>query len=191
MTGKKITKEEYELQKKRLEACRDNIYESHPQVRKFEASKKRWLGFLLLGGLLLTIAKIYILRGVSGIPIPVFRAFVTSFTPVLIFVACALGRWKLALPLYFLSALYLSQWVYLFTSGTVSSLSHFVQTFTSSFSEYPIRASLDLCSLMYGILILATAVCLTLFPKNRELSAQSAVLNSQVKEALSVRRNDV
>lgn len=187
MEKKKITKEEYKLQKQWYEESRDKIYENHPQVRKFETSKKRWILFLLLYGLLLTLAKLYVLSEVLGISILLFISSITSFAPILIFLLCALGQWKQALPLYLLSTLSLVQLVYLFFNGEFSSLNHFVQTFIGGFLEYPIQTSLDFLSLAYSVLILITAIHLTLFRKNRELSVQSALLLSQVKEAVAAR----
>lgn len=183
MADRKIGRAECEYQKQRYEMYREEIYQDHPQVRKFETSKKRWIGFLFLYGFVLTVVKIYVLREISGVPISVLVALVTSLTPILIFLLCALGPWKFALPLYILSALYFIPWIYPFVYGTITSLSAFVLATISGFSEYPIQTCVDVCSLLYGILILITAIRLTVLRKNRDLSDQSVKLNSQLKAA--------
>lgn len=184
MAERKIAEEEFERHKKQYEMCRHKIYENAPQVRKYEKSKKRWVVFLLVYGLLLTLTKIYVFAGMLNINMPIIKTLVTSLTPILIFLLCALGSWKFALPLYILSGLYLVQWAAPFTHATVFSFHIFILVYISSFYKYPIQASLDLCSLLYGILILVTAIRLTLFRRNRALSDQSVELMSQLKESM-------
>lgn len=48
--------------------------------------------------------------------------------------------------------------------------------------EYPLAVNLDFLSWLYTLLILATAVWLTLVPKNRELAGQSEILQLQLKK---------
>ena len=67
------------------------------------------------------------------------------------------------------------------TSG-IDSFEKFSWVYIDGFREYPFAVSLDFLSWIYTLLILLTAICLTLIPRNRELAEQSEPASCTVQE---------
>ncbi|MDE7334246.1 MAG: hypothetical protein K2O16_18865 [Lachnospiraceae bacterium] len=185
MDRKVYTKEQRVLIKEQFNAYRKNIYADYPQVDKFETAKRRWIGFMLLAGLLLMAAKAWVLRESTGASmIAVMFSVLMAFGMYAIFLLCAMGpKWKLSGCLYLLAAKDIVSYVNtLFVQGGIDSWEKFSWVYIEGFLEYPLAVSLDFLSWIYTLLILATAVWLTLVPKNRELAEQSEVLQIQLKK---------
>ncbi|GFI68928.1 hypothetical protein IMSAG249_00749 [Lachnospiraceae bacterium] len=185
MAKKAYTKEQRILVKEQFRVYRKKIYEDYPQVDKFETVKRRWIGGMLLGGLLLTAGKALVLRESMGVPVmALLFSVLTAFGVYGIFLLCAMGpKWKLSGFLYLLAVKDIMTYAHtLFVQGGIDSWERFCWVYIDGFQEYPLAVSLDFLSWLYTLLILATAVWLTLVPKNRELAGQSEILQLQLKK---------
>lgn len=185
MDRKAYTKEQQVLIKEQFQAYRKNIYADYPQVDKFETVKKRWIGFMLLAVLLLLAAKALILRESTGASMAaVIFSILMAFGMYAIFLLCAMGpKWKLSGILYVLAVRDIASYANtLFIQGGIDSWEKFSWVYIEGFQEYPLAVGLDFLSWFYTLLVLATAVWLTLIPKNRELAKQSEALQIQLKK---------
>lgn len=182
---KAYTKEQRALIKEQFNAYRKSIYADYPQADRFERVKRRWIGFMLLSGLLLMAAKAWFLRESTGASmIALMFSVLTAFGLYGIFLLCAMGpKWKLSCFLYLLAAKDMVSYANtLFVQGGIDSWEKFSWVYIDGFLEYPGAVSLDFLSWIYTLLILATAIWLTLVPKNRELAEQSEALQIQLKK---------
>lgn len=66
------------------------------------------------------------------------------------------------------------------TSVGINSWGEFVQRCTENFRYYPLEIGTDILSMIYALLLLLTAMCLTLIPRNRRLAEQTNILYEQV-----------
>lgn len=185
MEKKVYTKEQRALVKEQFQIYRKKIYADHPHVDKFETVKRRWIGGMLLAGLLLMTAKAFVLRESTGVSvIALIFSVLTAFGLYGIFLLCAMGpKWKMAGFLYLLAAKDIVSYVnILFIQGGIDSWEQFYWIYIDGFREYPVAVGLDFLSWIYTLLILATAIWLTLVPKNRELAEQSEILQTELKK---------
>lgn len=178
------SKEQRALVKEQFTAYRKTVYESHPQVSRFETIKKRTILFLLLASFLLLFSKACFAGKTMGISIMAFiPAFITAFGINAVFLLCAMGpKWKMAFFLYLLVLKdILSSANVLFVQLGIDSFEKFLRAYIDGFQEQPVAISLDFLSWIYTLLVLAAAIWLTLIPKSRELAKQSENLQMQLK----------
>lgn len=169
--------------KEQFKAYKEKIYMDHPEVLKFEMRKERWLLFLFLAGLLLYLAKAFLLRQTNGTSIPVLAvSIIMSFGITAIFLFAAMSpKWRISGCLYFLALKDIVTYINTFHTAGIDSFEKFSWVYIDGFREYPFAVSLDFLSWTYTLLILFTAICLTLIPRNRELAEQSEPLHAQCK----------
>lgn len=169
--------------KEQFKAYKEKIYMDYPEVLKFETRKERWLLFLFLAGLLLYLAKASLLRQTNVTSIPVLAvSIIMSFGIVAIFLLAAMSpKWRISGGLYFLALKDIVTYINTFHTAGIDSFEKFSWVYIDGFREYPFAVSLDFLSWIYTLLILLTAICLTLIPRNRELAEQSEPLHAQCK----------
>lgn len=181
--SKTLTKEQQMIVKKQYEAYRQKIYEKYPKVANFEKEKRGWIGFLILMGLVLNVAKYYVAGGMAeASSVYWIMRGVWSFAPGMLFLLAAMGyRWRLAGGLYFLGFSYVMTTIDSLLNGGIDSWETFSRVYIEGFKQYPLEACLDVFSWIYTLLILLTAIWYTLVRHNRELAEQSEQLNVQLK----------
>lgn len=171
---------------KSLLARRAELYRNHPEAERFMRRKTRQLKFLLLYCFVVTLGRA-VLLGMSGEtgPVLLVAAVVMGFGMNAIFLAAGMGfKWKLAFLLYGW-ALY-SLWR-LFSPvihpemGILRALVWACIVLVTSFDAAPAAAVLDLLTVVFYFLVLATAAWLTLPAKNRRLAEECEVLEEQWK----------
>ncbi len=171
---------------KNLLARRAELYRDHPEAERFMKRKSKRLKFLLLYCLGVTLGRAVLLgiEGETG-PLLLAAAVVMGVGMNAIFLAAGMGfKWKLAFLLYGW-ALY-SLWRLL--SPLIQPEADFLVGLTwafivvvTSFSAAPAAAVLDLLTVVFYFLVLATAAWLTLPPKNRRLAEECEALEEQWK----------
>ena len=90
-------------------------------------------------------------------------------------------KWQLACALYLLAAQQIMNFVNMLSEIGIRSLGDFVWSVSNGFRQNPFLISLDVISWIYVLLLLLTAVWLTLIPRNRALAKQSEELVAQLK----------
>ena len=107
---------------------------------------------------------------------------IIGVAPSLIILVAALApKWQLACVLYLLAAQQIMNFVNMLSEIGIQSLGDFVWSVSDGFRRNPFLISLDVISWIYVLLLLLTAVWLTLIPRNRALAKQSEELVAQLK----------
>ncbi len=181
--GRSLTKEQQGQVKEQYKAHRSKIYEAYPQVERFEKNKKRWIGFLILMRLFLLVVVSCVqgqaMQGPLGL---VILGLIIGVAPSLIILVVAMApKWQLACALYLLAAQQIMNFVNMLSEIGIRSLGDFVWSVSNGFRQNPFLISLDVISWIYVLLLLLTAVWLTLIPRNRALAKQSEELVAQLK----------
>lgn len=163
---------------------RKSLYKDYPDVERFEQKKRKWLLFLLLYSLMLSVTKALVLWQMSKPPIVVLvLGSVIGVGMNLIFLAASMGtKWKIAFILYFWFFYNAFNIVITFVRQGVNSLETFVWMYIDGFFQYPLAVSNDVLSWIFILLLLPTAMWLTLIPANRRMAEQSDTLNEQMKQ---------
>lgn len=166
---------------------RDSLYADYPQVKQFEDKKRKLLKFLLLYLLLLNLAKTWAYcsyNGTGGLsPVFLLVGMLVGMAPTMIFLLAAMTpKWKIALVLYFPPFQFFGQLFLTLARRETGEIQRFIHAYVSGFSQHPFIISLDILSWISILLILGTAIWLTLIPGNRRLSEQSDILTEQLKK---------
>lgn len=166
---------------------RNSVYADYPQVKKFEDRKLKILKFLLLFALVLNLAKVWAYSTYSGTGSGISLLFLLVGTlmgmgPMIIFLLAAMTpKWKIAFVLYFPPFQFLVQIFKTLSRRGMGEIGKFFHAYVNGFSQHPFIISLDILSWLLILMILGTAIWLTLIPKSRELAVQSEELNEKVK----------
>lgn len=150
---------------------RNDLYRQYPQAAAFENTKRKFAQVLMLLCAVIHLAGLYRTGTAPGASmgyetLKALAAMGTEF----IFLLAAMGpRRRLAPMLYLLSLYRLA-----FLGGTDLLLPDAIAFLSKAgFQQEPLSAAIILCAVLYGLLILAVALWLTLLPKNKELGEQS------------------
>lgn len=168
-----------------LRAYRDSVYADYSEVDKFERQKKRLIGFLILFTVLLNLGKLFMFIRISDSSSFIFLLIgvVVGMGPYLIFLLAAMSpKWKIACVLYLIVAQQLFQFFRMLPYRGLNGLRTMMLTYIHGFWQSPLFVLLDIFSWILLLLILFTAIWLTLIPKNRRLAEQSEQLNAQVQK---------
>ncbi len=171
---------------KNLMARRSELYRNHPEAERFMKRKSQRLKFLLLYCLGITLGRA-VLLGIEGETGPVLlaAAVVVGFGMNAIFLAAGMGfKWKLAFLLYGWGLYSLWRLLSPLIQPGADFLVGLVWAFivvATSFSAAPAAAVLDLLTVVFFVLVLATAAWLTLPAKNRRLAEEAEALEEQWK----------
>lgn len=153
---------------------RDTLYHEYPQAARFEQSKRRFAQILMLLCFALHLSFFYQTGSASGgvTGYEILRTVTAAGTEI-IFLLAAMGPRRRLAPLLYLLALYRLA----YPAGgdrilpeTIAALSE------TGFGQKPLSTAIAVCSLLYGLLILATAMWLTLVPKNKTAAEESEQL---------------
>lgn len=167
---------------------RDSVYADYPQVKKFEDRKYKLLKFLLLFSLIIHLAKIYVYYTYTGTNtgfslILLLVGTLIGMGPTIIFLLAAMTpKWKIAFVLYFPPLQFFLQVVKFLSRTGMQEIGRFIHAYTSGFFQHPLVISLDILSWLLILMILGTAIWLTLIPESRKLADQSEELNEKVKQ---------
>lgn len=180
---KPITKEQQEQVKEQYKAYRSKIYGEYPQVERFEKNKKRWIGFLILMRLFLLMVTGYVQEQAMQGPIGLLIiGLILGVLPSLLILSLALApKWQFACILYLLAAQQIMNFINMLSEIGIRSLGDFVWSVSEGFRQNPFLISLDVISWIYVLLILLTAIWLTVLPRSRKLAGQSEELVAQLK----------
>ena len=149
---------------------RDSLYQEYPQAARFERSKRKLTQILLLlclavhlSGFCQTAAAAGAVTGYDAL-----KSFTAMGTDMILLLAATGPRRRLAPALYLLS---LYRLVYpgsanRFLPEMIAALSG------TDWGQKPLTIAVTVCSLLYGLLVLAAAIWLTLVPKNRKPAEQ-------------------
>lgn len=183
---KSLTKEQQALVKEQYQAYRRKLYEGYPQVDRFERNKKRWIGFLILMRLFLLLVVTCMQGRTMGVSwVLLVIGMIWGALPSLLILLIAMApKWQFACILYLLGAQQVLNFVNMLSEIGVQSWGDFSWVVTEGFKQNPLLVSLDVISWIYVLLILLTAVWLTLLPRSRKLAAKSDELNAQMKDFL-------
>lgn len=179
-----LPKEQRALAMEQYKAYRSRIFEEHPQVNRFERNKKRWIGFMILMRLFLLIVQIgiqgslFMEAGIWGIIGGVWGVFPSL---LILFLATA-SKWYFACFLYLLGAQQVMNFMSMLSQAGIQSPGDFLWSVSEGFKQNPLFICLDVASWIYVLLILLTAMWLTLIPRSRNLAAQAEELNAQMKD---------
>lgn len=176
-----------ELQKQ-YKAQRDALYDAYPQVKAFDRTKRRFLGFLLLAVLALNLTKLLILSHMTQplSPLPILFGVIAGSGYQIIFLLAAMSpKWKISICLYLLGFGQLFRYGKSMADIGITSPQAFFQAFAFGFREHPFIVSTDILSLLAMFLIIIAAVWLTLIPKNRMLAEQSEQLDAQWRQFIA------
>ena len=179
----KLTKEQQKSVKEQRKAFRDKIYRDYPQADRFERVKRSWKIVLVLLYLLISVSRLYILiNGNTSMSITaiLLGVIIGVFIEVFLLFMAMGYKWKWACILYVIAFYQINSYVQDFTSVGVNSWGQFVQGIAQNFRYYPLEMGTDILSMIYTLLLLLTAMCLTLIPRNRRLAEQTDILYEQV-----------
>lgn len=181
-TGKNLTKEQRLLVKEQYEEYRAKVYEGHSEVEKFERRKTRWIWFLVVYGIIIKGIAVFV--GNGGITFGNLIVFVfASMGMSTIFLLAAMGpKWRLAIGLYLLVFWNLATFNRELAQVGITTCEKFVKALEQGFRRYPLAICADILSWIYILLVLLTAIWLTLVAHNRELAEQSEELHTQLQK---------
>lgn len=180
---KSLTKEQQGLVREQYKGYRNKIYEGYPQVERFEKIKKRWIGFLILMRLFLMVV-VGCVQGqqMQGPVVLWIVGLIIGVSPSLVILVAALSpKWQIACALYLLAVQQIINFVNMLSEIGIQSMGDFIWSVSEGFKQNPFLMSLDVISWIYVLLILLTAMWLTLIPRSRELAKQSEELIAQLK----------
>lgn len=103
----KITNEQWQQRKEQYKAYKKEVYGEYPEVEKFVRIKGKFLKFLILIGLVMTIVNavcVISMSGTTGAKIAMgFVAALIGFGPTFIFLSASMSSmWRISLVLYLL-----------------------------------------------------------------------------------------
>lgn len=183
----KPTKEQYAQTKAQYKEYEETVYAGHPEVKKFVKLKRRWIGFLILFGLAISILNAVLATLMSGRAGMVVAysvvAAVAGFGVTLIFLVVSMGpNWRFA---FFLMLSGFGRIMSMYESVTrayeIHSPGEVIAVYASAFGQMPFLTILEILSWLYGLLLILTAAFLTIPNRSRELAAQSEVLEGKLK----------
>lgn len=183
LNGKNLTKEQRILVQEQYKVYRKKLYEGYPQVEKFEKIKVRWLWGLIIAGFILRLVQRFMTVGLeetvlSSLIVVIFATISHNF----IFLGAAMGpEWKLSILLYLYVLIEVVSFINSLTRAGITSCEILAQVFAVGLRQNPLAICIDVCSCIYILLILLTAIWLTLIRNNREMAEQSKELNRQLK----------
>ncbi len=181
-----MSPEEVKELQRTYQARRSELYREHPEAERFMKRKSQRLKFLLLYCLGITLGRAVLLgiEGETG-PVLLVAAVVMGFGMNAIFLAAGMGfKWTLAFLLYGWALYSLWRLLSPLIQPGADFLVGLVWAFivvATSFSAAPAAAVLDLLTVVFFVLVLATAAWLTLPPKNRRLAEECEALEEQWK----------
>lgn len=162
---------------------RQSLYRDYPEVDRFEKRKRRWFWFLFLYCLLLGILRAVFLRQMGASLVALVVGTVMGTGMHLIFLAGAMGwRWKVACILYLWFLVNMVNLISTMARQGITSWEAFRWAYVDGFSQYPLAISCDVLSWGFILLLLPTAMWLTLVPANRRMAEESERLNEQLKQ---------
>lgn len=183
----KPTKEQYAQTKAQYKEYKESIYADHPEVKKFVGLKRKWIGFLILFGLALSILNAVLatlMSGRAGMALLYSAvAAVAGFGVTFIFLVVSMGpNWRFAFFL-FLSGAGRIMSMYESVSGYygIHSPGEVITVYASAFGQMPFLTILEILSWVYGLLLILTAALLTIPNRSRELAVQSEMLEGKLK----------
>ena len=153
---------------------RDALYNEYPQAMRFEQSKKRLAQILMLLCLAVHLSDLY-RTGTAAGAVTGYQILKTlcSMGAEMIFLLAAMGPRRQLAPMLYLLGLYRL----VFLGSTDFFLTEALTTLSQTgFQQEPLAAAITLCAILYGLLVLAAALWLTLVPKNKILAEQSEQL---------------
>lgn len=181
-SGEKLTPNQQKLVKAQYEAYKAKVYEGYSEVEKFEQRKTRWIWFLIVYGIV--IKGIAVFMGNGGITVSNLIVFIfASIGMNTIFLLAAMGpKWRLAIGLYLLVFWNLVTFITGMAQVGITTFAIFIRALAEGFKRYPLMICADILSWIYVLLILLTAIWLTLVRHNRELAEQSEELHVQLQK---------
>ncbi|MDE6846474.1 MAG: hypothetical protein K2J99_12025 [Lachnospiraceae bacterium] len=180
----KLTKEQQMSIKKQREALREELYKDYPQAARFMRVRRCWKTVLVLLYLLISVLRLYILGNGAGntgmnIAAIILGGVVGCFIGVGLLLMAMGYKWKWACILYLMGFYQINSYVQDLRDVGINSWGEFMQSCTENFQYYPLEIGTDILSMIYALLIVLTAICLTLIPHNRRLAEQIDILNEQ------------
>ena len=91
-------------------------------------------------------------------------------------------KWRMAFILYLWFFYNAYQIATAFLKQGVNSWEAFVEAYVDGFFQYPLAVSSDVLSWIFILLLLPTAMWLTLVPANRKMAEQSDQIYNQMKQ---------
>lgn len=181
-SGKNLTPNQQKLVKEQYEEYRAKVYEGHSEVEKFERRKTRWICFLVIYGIVLKGVAVFV--GNEGITFGNLIMFVLASVGMnTIFLLAAMGpKWRLAIGLYLLVFWNLVTFYNEMAQVGITTFAIFMRALEEGVKRYPMLICADIFSWIYVLLILLTAIWLTLVAHNRELAEQSEELHTQLQK---------
>lgn len=181
-SGKNLTPNQQKLVKEQYEEYRAKVYEGHSEVEIFERRKTRWIWFLVVYGIALKGIAVFV--GNGGITFGNLIMFVLASVGInTIFLLAAMGpKWRLAIGLYLLVFWNLVTFYNEMAQVGITTFAIFMRALEEGVKRYPMLICADIFSWIYVLLILLTAIWLTLIRHNRELAEQSEELHVQLQK---------
>ena len=179
-----LSKEQRTLAMQQYKTHRRTLFEGYPQVDRFMKNKKRWIEFLIVVRLLLLIAVIYT-QGIAmeGTGVLLLAGIIWGVLPSLLILFLAMApKWQFACFLYLLGAQQIMNFINMLSEIGIRSWGDFSWAVTEGFKQNPLLISMDVASWIYVLLLLLTAVWLTLIPRSRKLASQAEEINAQMKD---------
>lgn len=179
-----LSKEQRAVVMKQYKEYRSKIFEGYPQVNRFEKNKKRWVGFLILMRLFLLVVVICVQWSmIMSAGVLSIVGIVWGVLPSLLILFLAMApKWQMSCFLYLLFVQQIMSFVGMLSEIGIQSAGDFLWGVTEGFKQNPLLISLDVVSWVYMLLVLLTAVWLTLIPRSRRLASQVEELNAQMKD---------
>ncbi|MCI9185608.1 MAG: hypothetical protein HFG61_12260 [Lachnospiraceae bacterium] len=166
---------------------RQSLYKDCPQVEVFEKKKRGWFMFLMAFSLALQCTKVLVLWQMARPPIVILLlGGILGLGMNLIFLAASMGtKWRMAFILYLWFFYNAYQIATAFLKQGVNSWEAFVEAYVDGFFQYPLAVSSDVLSWIFILLLLPTAMWLTLVPANRKMAEQSDQIYNQMKQYMA------
>lgn len=165
----------------------ETIYAGHPEVKQFVKLKKRWLGFLILLGLALSILNnvlTTLMAGRAGMAVVyTIAAAVAGFGVTLIFLLASMSpNWRFAFFLFLAGAgRFMSLYENVARYYGIHSPGEIIEVYAAAFAQLPFLTILEILSWVYGLLLILTAIALAVPDRSRELAVQSEELEGKIK----------
>lgn len=162
---------------------RNTLYNEYPQAARFERSKRKFAQILMLLCLAAHLSCLYQTVMASGAVTGYdLLKTLTAMGTDMIFLLAAMGPRRRLAPMLYILALYR-----LFYPG---SANHFLPEMITAlsgtgFGQAPLAAAAAACSLLYGLLILAAALWLTLVPKNKKPAEELEQLHLKLQQFMA------
>lgn len=182
-----MTKEQQKQMRAQYKEYEETVYAGHLQVKKFVKLKKRWIGFLILFGLALSIFNnvlTTLMAGRAGMAILyTIAAAVAGFGVTLIFLLASMSpNWRFAFFLFLAGAgRFMSLYENVSRYYGIHSPGEIIEVYVSAFARLPFLTILEILSWVYGLLLILTAIALAVPERSRALAEQSEVLQGKMK----------